>query len=538
MSAAYHSDPIRTFSTALCCSHFTLRWISCLTMVMSLVLQEYPEQQKDSATSINENLLSNVVVVPLNANCNLSNISESRKRSSTPIPPSPTSSSFSIFTPQLPISTFTNLFLPVGYPSTVRDGYTDYQIFDSLQGLCSYLRGVVTSAHVLQAAGVGNASATAWSAAVTWAWKDGVGLVGGLIFAAQAAPLFDGYVKEFRFFADLINNVALFLDMMAPLVVETFSSSPNAYLYVAAMSTVCKTLCGMSAGATKGSITQHFAIAGNLADLHAKEGTQETLVSLIGMILGIRLASYFSSLEKAVENDPAQLSYAFRLQWTVFMVLTAIHVWANYQAVQLIRLRTLNRQRTTEVLLGLCESMDLTMTVDNETLDKIVQEKVPKPTDVQESLAWSTWQMLLPNSLSKLVLGAPLLELLSEHSAKSSDQLELLQEFQKQAYVLTISGTGRIFTSLSTKATVQTEMSAMVHAILLQYWWKQTQKVERNVSERFGAIQLTHRTVQSLFPKLWNRFGEQMWEMERLYLGYSNRRSQWSIQEENNKKEN
>lgn len=33
-------------------------------------------------------------------------------------------------------------FLPVGYPASVRPEYMTYQIYDSLQALCSYLRGL------------------------------------------------------------------------------------------------------------------------------------------------------------------------------------------------------------------------------------------------------------------------------------------------------------------------------------------------------------------------------------------------------------
>ena len=54
----------------------------------------------------------------------------------------------------------------VSYPNSVKPGYLDYQIFDSIQGLCSYLRGVVSTSAVLTAAGVGDGDATALSAAV------------------------------------------------------------------------------------------------------------------------------------------------------------------------------------------------------------------------------------------------------------------------------------------------------------------------------------------------------------------------------------
>jgi len=59
-----------------------------------------------------------------------------------------------------------DLFLPVGYPQSVRPEYMSYQVYDSLQGLCSYLRGVVSTSALLTAAGVGNSEATAMSAAM------------------------------------------------------------------------------------------------------------------------------------------------------------------------------------------------------------------------------------------------------------------------------------------------------------------------------------------------------------------------------------
>ena len=41
----------------------------------------------------------------------------------------------------------------LGYPQSVRPEYMSYQIYDSLQGLCSYLRGVVSTSALLTAAG-------------------------------------------------------------------------------------------------------------------------------------------------------------------------------------------------------------------------------------------------------------------------------------------------------------------------------------------------------------------------------------------------
>ena len=42
---------------------------------------------------------------------------------------------------------------------------------------------------------------------------------------------------------------------------------------------------GAGAGATRASITSHFALRGNLADVSAKENAQETAVNLVGLLL-------------------------------------------------------------------------------------------------------------------------------------------------------------------------------------------------------------------------------------------------------------
>ena len=79
--------------------------------------------------------------------------------------------------------TLARTFLPAGYPHSVRKEYMAYQFWDSLQGLCSYLRSVLTTQSILIGAGVGSVDKTAMAAALVWIVKDGVGMVASLIFA-------------------------------------------------------------------------------------------------------------------------------------------------------------------------------------------------------------------------------------------------------------------------------------------------------------------------------------------------------------------
>lgn len=54
---------------------------------------------------------------------------------------------------------------------------------------------------------------------------------------------------------------------------------------------------GVAGGATRASITQHQAIKGNMADVSAKDGSQETFVNLIASIIGIFLLALISDTQ-------------------------------------------------------------------------------------------------------------------------------------------------------------------------------------------------------------------------------------------------
>jgi len=394
-----------------------------------------------------------------------------------------------------------DLFLPLGYPHTVRSEYWSYQVCDSVQGLCSYLRGVVSTSAVLEASGVGNIEATALGAAANWALRDGLGMLGGLIFSYCASSHFDALVLEFRLFADIINNVGLLLDMMAPLI-----TNAGLLLTVMSLSTLCKTVCGMSAGATKASITCHLALEGNMADLNAKEGTQETLVSLVGMVLGVLLARFLNRLRQQYEQQPWMLDsigssikvpVELGVSWTIFFLLTGIHMWANYKGVQLLKLRSLNRERTTEALNGLVEKLsrqgDTIANNKNTTTtnanNKLFQLLLP-PNKVQMHMLQATFNLLFPQQQS-IVLGVSLLQILQQVNENNEDTNQLLLEFQNEKYIIGISFGDKqqqghplsssqrvshqrdtkkfkVLATLRTGATPRDELQAFLHCLLLR----------------------------------------------------------------------
>ena len=178
-----------------------------------------------------------------------------------------------------------SIFLPAGYPHSVRPEYFRFQVFDTLQASCSYLRNILTTSAILRGAGVGEGAASPMAAAIASVLRDGFGMFGSLVFSYFFGSGFDRNVKEWRLFADLINDVGLTLDMLAPL-----TGSTTGFAIVAALGAACKSICGMVAGACRASVTAHFALHNNLSDVSAKEGAQETAVTLLGLLVGSGLA--------------------------------------------------------------------------------------------------------------------------------------------------------------------------------------------------------------------------------------------------------
>ena len=398
--------------------------------------------------------------------------------------PSTTSSLFHI-----PIQIICNLFLPRDYPQSVHDGYLEYQMYDSVQGLCSYVRGTISTSAILTVAGVGNAHATTWNAVIQWAMKDGMGMLGGLVFSYFTASHFDSHIKEFRLFADVVNDVGLFLDMLGPYFIPSTSSTtvPSLVWILSSIATLCRVMCGMAAGATKGSITQHFS-KHNLADLNSKEGTQETLISLLGMIIGIFLARYLQQVEQVRHHDDGKYIVQV-ISWIIFTLLTLIHIWANYKAVSILRLRSLNQLRAEYAIGPLIRRCKEVIEFNSTSVSRpkpwreyfnshgedhpTQQEQLPlmilPPQQVFESFLTHMFRMkkvpiYIGSDLHKTTANVPLVQL----------QHALCYEFQHEKYILFMDPrvkTNRnrpIHVSLRVEATEDDILKALTHALILR----------------------------------------------------------------------
>ncbi|KAK1239943.1 hypothetical protein MKX08_007385 [Trichoderma sp. CBMAI-0020] len=219
-------------------------------------------------------------------------------------------------------------FLPVGFPHSVSKDYLAYQTFDSLQAFFSTISSLLANRALLQGLGVGDASSSATFALLLTIMKDAMSRIATIVFAHRFGLRIEPDAKRYRFLADVFNDSAFFLELYSPYL--------GSWGKVIALSTgqALRALCGVAAGASKAALSVHFAKHDNLAELNAKEASQETAVGLIGLLVGTLVV-------KMIEDHSSVV---------ILMVLLVIaHLVTNYLGVRSVCMTTLNRQRATMV---------------------------------------------------------------------------------------------------------------------------------------------------------------------------------------------
>ncbi|KAI4136786.1 MAG: hypothetical protein LQ341_005449, partial [Variospora aurantia] len=172
--------------------------------------------------------------------------------------------------------------------------------------------------------GVGDASASPTNALLLSILQESTGRIATILFADRLGTALEPECKMFRLAADVFNDAAMVLDCLSP----ALPRGPRVLLL--SSSSVLRALCGVAAGSSKASLSAHFAKWGNLGELNAKDSSQETVISLLGMLAGSVVVSYVSSPSAT---------------WSCLILLLSIHLAMNHAAVRAVRMRSLNRQR-------------------------------------------------------------------------------------------------------------------------------------------------------------------------------------------------
>ncbi|KAL8218739.1 hypothetical protein R6Q57_022112 [Mikania cordata] len=246
---------------------------------------------------------------------------------------------------------FLEAFVPEGFPNSVTPDYIPFQMWDLLQGLSTYIRMMLSTQALLSAIGVGEKSATVIGATFQWFLRDLTGMLGGVMFTFYQGSNLDSNAKMWRLVADLMNDLGMLMDLVSPLF-------PSVFVFNVCIGSLSRSFTGVASGATRAALTQHFALQNNAADISAKEGSQETVATMIGMALGMLLAH-------VTMGHPTFI-------WFSFLSLTVFHMYANYKAVKCLNLTTLNCERSSILLLHFMETGQVLSPKDVSVLEHVL----------------------------------------------------------------------------------------------------------------------------------------------------------------------
>jgi len=222
-------------------------------------------------------------------------------------------------------------FLPKGYPISVGKGYDKYIQLQAIAMLFSTTGGVLSMQSMLYAVGVGSGSIPL-AATLNWIIKDGLGQLGGVLFASIVSNRFDADPKRWRMVASGSMDISSFIELLTPLF-------PGYFLPLASIANVGKNISFLSASASRAAAHRSFATHENLADITAKAGSQSILCSMLGTGLGIGVATGIASFT----DGASDLAYISTIG--AFSICSIINLSATYFSLKNVTLTTLNPGR-------------------------------------------------------------------------------------------------------------------------------------------------------------------------------------------------
>eukprot|EP01038_Epipyxis_sp_PR26KG_P005580 gene5580-7705_t len=228
------------------------------------------------------------------------------------------------------VHAFTSYVQPKGYPHSVAPKYFNFASGQFISSILSTAGGVLSMQAMLIAIGVGSGSLPI-AATLNWILKDGLGQLGGVIFAGLVNNQFDSEPKKWRMIAALSLEGSCLIEMLTPL-------APGYFLILASIANIGKNISYLSASASRAAIHRSFSIHENLADITAKTGSQSILASVIGTSLGLFISS--------------TVGETYFLTLTSFLTCSSLSIFATYLSLKDVSITAVNLNRLEMLLNG------------------------------------------------------------------------------------------------------------------------------------------------------------------------------------------
>lgn len=109
----------------------------------------------------------------------------------------------------------------------------------------------------------------------------------------------------YRLAADIFNDSAFILDCLSPAL------PPEMRVLALCLGGALRAVCGVCGGGAKAALSVHFAKAGNVGELNAKDSSQETVIGLLGML--VRRVDVLGEFNQRNETLTFDLSFSSSL---------------------------------------------------------------------------------------------------------------------------------------------------------------------------------------------------------------------------------
>ncbi|XP_068606093.1 RUS family member 1 isoform X1 [Brachionichthys hirsutus] len=376
---------------------------------------------------------------------------------------------------------FKSIFLPQGYPESVSKDYLQYQFWDTVQAFCSSLSGTLATQASLKGVGVGNQDATVAAATITWLLKDGAGMLGRIIFAWHKGSKLDSEAKTWRLVADVLNDVAMFMMILAP-------HFPACFTTIICIAGIFLSIVGVAGGATRAALTCHQAHRDNMADISAKDGSQETLVNLAALLISLVLIPFVT------DNPQFTLS--------LFFLFTIFHLFANYKAVRSVVMETFSEARLSIVM-----------------QQYLTHGQILSPREAnQREPVFLEFRKAVP-----IKLGVRL-----DKVVQSSEELNLALKNNNMPFLIGVRN-GCICVCLRPDASVCDEIRAMCQAVCLSNMMSPPTSRESAAQQQshWEMVHESHTVMDRLFNPFIKGVEASGWDMRRTLLDWDEWRVEW-----------
>ena len=308
-------------------------------------------------------------------------------------------------------------------------------MWDTVQAFCSTVTGMLAAKAMLTGMGVGNDTASVGAALWQATVRRNIGKVARIAFVTFKGADLDDNAKSWRIVADVLNDLALAIELVSPALCPAVGDCNAEWAYFAAVSAAetFRAVVGVAGGATRAALTQHFALRDNFGDVNAKDGSQEVFVEILGSTVGMYIVHTCHTKTAA---------------WIAFCILTCCHIAANVMACAAVELASFNRQRA-HLVAKAWASQGLVLS--------------PKSAAALEQVLYFGGSGVRG---AQIVIGARLEQLLS---CGAENLFSQLSSARQRPYVILVSGTVspvRVFVGLRRGAAVRDILQAYIHAHL------------------------------------------------------------------------